>query len=553
HKVGIIHRDIKPQNIVIMNDGTAKITDFGIARAISSTTQNITVVGTIHYISPEQANNTPVDFRSDIYSLGCAMYEMITGKVPFEGDTPVNIILSHLRTTLPKPSIDNDTIYTSLEKVIMKCTRIIQRERYQTAAALIEDLNKVLEDKEGTFIKENVYDDTEGKTVIISDDQMKLIKNLSAKYTNASTNQNIVLSKGQKEFNEKYISKSIWDIKGIKVLLAGLVVLVIAIVALVISFNNKKSVTYINVATKSDTSKIISRSIIGLDVEVANFLLKDYNMVVEVEGEEYNDEIDNGKIIQVNEVEEDGINHIKVILSKGPLVLDFTDVEKLNNTRFTDMAKMLDDRHIAYTTVDNYDSRVEKGYIIGCNKKRSDEKGELIFTISKGLSGDMRIMPDLTRKTLEEASVLLENNDLVLGKVGKKPDTVIPENYILLQSVQKGKEVERGAIIDVTLSSGLSGEYIEVTDSGKYVGSGPAIKENGENSLVLYVRLKLNTSKGIIYKELMQPAKYKVGTSVHIVFDYIEGEPGVKGGDVQVVDCINDEVLAYYNILFREV
>ena len=161
HKKGIIHRDIKPQNIVINDKGIAKITDFGIARAITSTTKNISVIGTVHYISPEQVRNTKVDFRSDIYSFGCTMYEMITGEVPFEGEAPLDIIISHIRNNLQAPHLKNSEVYKSLEKIILKATRMIPRERYQNMEDMISDLEKAIEDKEGTFILESNYDEDE--------------------------------------------------------------------------------------------------------------------------------------------------------------------------------------------------------------------------------------------------------------------------------------------------------------------------------------------------------------------------------------------------------
>ena len=122
HENGIVHRDIKPQNIIISMDGTVKVADFGIARAASSHTMSATAVGSVHYISPEQARGGYCDARSDIYSFGVTMYEMVTGKVPFEGDNTVTVALAHLETPIEPPSAVNPAVPVSLEKIILKCT-----------------------------------------------------------------------------------------------------------------------------------------------------------------------------------------------------------------------------------------------------------------------------------------------------------------------------------------------------------------------------------------------------------------------------------------------
>lgn len=562
HKEGIIHRDIKPQNIVVKESGDCRITDFGIARAISSTTQNVSVVGTVHYISPEQASNNPIDFRSDIYSLGCTMYEMITGIVPFPGDAPVNIIVSHIRNSIKRPSLDNPEIYKSLEKIIMKATKIVPRERYQDADELINDLKLALNDKEGSFIKEDVYDDTEGKTIIITDDQMNFIKNVSLKYTNANTNCiSEEEEKSHSEFNRQYIDKGILGTTSGKIMMAALGVLIVVIIFIGLGFlhlmKDRK-----NISTESFATHIRDNQIIGLDVEVANILLKDYGMVVTVDSEDFFDNVERGKIASIV-ADKTTSNNISVVLSKGPEVLDFTDIDKLNDTRFTEMVPLLEERHIPYSTVDSFDSHIDKGYIIGCNKKYSSDKGDLVFTISKGLGEDMQIMPDLYNKSIVDAKFLLESNNLVLGVVGKRPDPTVREFYIVEQSIPKGREVAIGTVIDVIESSGLNGENVAISGKGKFIGSlntsyvvahgnGGYLDKNGEKNIIIAVRLKQTTKEGIKYTELMQPKMYKEGTSISLSFDKIEGEIGLRGGDVQVVDCYNDEVLANYNVIFKE-
>ena len=143
HEHHVIHRDIKPQNIIVSKSGNIKVTDFGIAKAATSTTMSTTGIGSVHYISPEQARGGYSDERSDIYSLGITMYEMVTGRVPFEGDTNVAIALMHIQNDMIPPRELYPDIYPSFEKIIMKATQKKPERRYLTAAALIADLNRV--------------------------------------------------------------------------------------------------------------------------------------------------------------------------------------------------------------------------------------------------------------------------------------------------------------------------------------------------------------------------------------------------------------------------
>ena len=146
HKNQIVHRDIKPHNILITNTGVAKLADFGIAKAVSASTiigGNNKVMGSVHYFSPEQARGAYVDERSDIYSLGIVLYEMLTGKVPFDGDNPISIALMHINDPMPPVSAEVPGIPPQLEKIIMKATDKYQTNRYRTADEMIEDLDNI--------------------------------------------------------------------------------------------------------------------------------------------------------------------------------------------------------------------------------------------------------------------------------------------------------------------------------------------------------------------------------------------------------------------------
>ncbi len=175
HNKNIIHRDIKPQNIIISTDGKVKVTDFGIAKATSSNTISSDVMGSVHYASPEQARNGFVDGRSDIYSLGIVMFEMVTGRVPFDGDTTVAVALQHLQEEIARPSIYAPDLPISFEKIILKCTQKTPERRYQTIEELLTDIRRSLAHPDEDFVTIAPLVDG-GKTKVISPEELDKIK-----------------------------------------------------------------------------------------------------------------------------------------------------------------------------------------------------------------------------------------------------------------------------------------------------------------------------------------------------------------------------------------
>lgn len=560
HKKGIIHRDIKPQNIVIDNKKIVKITDFGIARAITSTTKNISVIGTVHYISPEQVRNTKVDFRSDIYSFGCTMYEMITGTVPFEGDTPLEIIVSHLRCNIENPRIKNKDIYKSLEKIILKATRMIPRERYQTIEEMICDLEKALVDKEGSFIKDSTYDDDEeGKTVVITDADMKVIKAVSEKFTNKTSYRSVdsELTPEQKKFIDRYIENGSFRQHRMtrRIVFASIIGIVFLIVIMLFIALDTRKPLFRNgmIASNSIAVDNIVRSLEGLNIELARNLTDEYGIKLNVIQEEYSDTIEHGKIIRIVSSDIDNKKTIDVIVSKGSEVIDFTDVESLQNTSWRDMMILLNERKLKYVVSEIYNNDIPRGYIIGVNKNNSSEEGALVFTVSQGASASVRVMPNLVKKSISEARDLLEANELLLGSISFVRDNNIPENYVITQSIEAGREINSGSSVDLFLSCGPNGtEYVansnvkwhgELSQSYRVGKTNTPEGTSSNDKVILQVRLMQETNQGIVYTELLEPEEYKVGTILPLMFKNINGEENVQTGQVQVVDVVNDTVV----------
>ena len=176
HNNHIIHRDIKPQNVIISREGKVKVTDFGIARAASANTINSNAMGSVHYISPEQARGGYIDDKSDIYSLGISLYEMLTGKVPFEGDSTVTIALQHINEELPSPKLEVPDLPISVEKIIEKCTQKKSERRYLKVAELIADLKKSLITPNENFVVLAPVAVNNGATIMMTDEEVQNIR-----------------------------------------------------------------------------------------------------------------------------------------------------------------------------------------------------------------------------------------------------------------------------------------------------------------------------------------------------------------------------------------
>lgn len=180
HKHNIVHRDIKPQNIIISKEGKVKVTDFGIARAASSNTINSSVMGSVHYISPEQARGGYSDEKSDIYSFGITLYEMLTGKVPFEGDTTVAIALQHIQDEIVSPRQYVPEIPVSVEKIVLKCTQKRTERRYQNMTDLIADLKRSLVTPDEDFVTIGAPLASDAPTKLITPDEVNEIAEKSS-------------------------------------------------------------------------------------------------------------------------------------------------------------------------------------------------------------------------------------------------------------------------------------------------------------------------------------------------------------------------------------
>lgn len=470
HNSGIIHRDIKPENILITKDGIAKVTDFGIARATTSNTVTIDNMGSVHYFSPEQAKGGFIDSKTDIYSLGIVMFEMVTGKLPFDGEGVVQLAMKHINEPLPNMKEINPNVSESVEKIILKATNKSIVNRYRTAESLINDLKKALSDESGNFVTEEDFADS--PTVIITPEEIEMINKLSnIKYDDCYESYD---ESYENDYYEDDYYEDEFDKKG------NAKMKKIYNQSISEDFNQKrekdldKKITIFAILTGLSIVIIISAFLIfwiisGKKSEVPNFVGKTYEQAVEIAkqkeiyirnvAEEYSDTILEGQIISQN-VEKGQIiqkgETIDVVISLGTGKFELKDFVGLD---ISEVYRIIENEKINLNFTEEYinDKTVERGKVIrqvpsgGSTVKMEDK---VTLYVSKGKEDSFVIVPRLKNLSLDEAKQALNSVGLKLGNVSESESNTVEKDKIISQSSKQGSQLEEGAMVDIVISTG---------------------------------------------------------------------------------------------------
>lgn len=459
HSKGIIHRDIKPQNIIISTEGKVKVTDFGIARAASSNTISSDVMGSVHYSSPEQARNGFVDGKSDIYSLGIVMYEMVTGRVPFDGDTTVAVAIQHLQEEIVPPSAYAPNLPISMEKIILKCTQKNPDRRYESMTALLTDLRKALVSPNEDFVV-MVPATNQDKTRIIGEDDLKQIKEeADSLYLKADQAVHARAEEMNRYDEDKDDEEDVDDDelddeddgdlnpkmeKAITIMgiVAAVVIVIIIIVIVVNLFGGIKS------KKQSDTET--SRT------ETTQTEAEKKGLKLENKGEVSSDDYDEGEIANQDpesgkEVEEGTTIGVVISNGKGSVA-----VPNVTGDSEDDAVSALEKEGFKPNKTYAYDDSVEEGKVISQTPSAGDKAktGDTItIVISQG--AEAVTVPDVktTYKSEEQARALLADFNVTVKTAYS--DT-LPEGIVMDQSIDPGKQVEKGSDITITVSMGPS-------------------------------------------------------------------------------------------------
>ena len=494
HNCHIIHRDIKPQNIIISKDGKVKVTDFGIARATTSTaTQAVTttVMGSVHYTSPEQARGGIVDEKSDIYSAGITMYEMITGHVPFDGDSTVTVALKHLNEVIKSPAEEVPDIPYSLECIIMKCTQKLPNKRYMSCEELLQDLKHSLVDPDGDFVVLDgvtkrmpaASQDTGRTTVVMSQDELNRMKNrqnydddydddyeddYDDDYDDYDDRRR---SRYDDDYEDDYddrrkdryddrrkkneVNKDTKKIMKILMVVAGVVIalLIMFLVGNAVGvFKGGKGTT----TQQTDSEMVKVPDVTGKTYEEAQKELNKYDLGIH-KSTAPSDTVAKGKIISQDPADGKKVKKhttVNVVISSGEEA-KMTTIPSVVGLAEADAEKALQAKNLVVKKGDPvYSDDVEQGEVVSVSPSEGAEVKEgttVTLVISKG--NQPATVPKLTGKSQSDAEAALSQAGLSGNATEDYSDTV-EEGVIISQDTDAGKEVSKGTTIGYVVSKG---------------------------------------------------------------------------------------------------
>ena len=434
HKNNIIHRDIKPHNIMITEDGVAKVTDFGIAKAVSNSTITAfgTTLGSVHYFSPEHARGGYTDSKSDLYSLGVVMYEMVTGKVPFDADTPVSIALKHMQEEPVPPIKVNKEIPFAVNQIILKAMKKDPNERYQNASEMIKDLNIALKRPEGGFVEERNFEDSFTRripTVNVSDNRNGNIK-----------------SDNEEEKPKGKIATFFYNHPKTKVASIIALFVLIFVATLVITL------TVINSSSPRDVQ---IPNVVNLTQEEAKQRIEQLKLKFAYK-EEYSADVEAGHVISqdpqyINNYSVKEGSTVTVVISKG---MEQTKVPKVIGMEYSKAESALNEAGLEVEKVEETSQKVEAGYVISQEIDANTEvqKGTKIkIHVSTGTGIKKVTVTSVIGKSSEEAKKILTDLKLEVNVV-EDEDTSKSDGVVLKQSVDPGTSVEEGSAITITVN-----------------------------------------------------------------------------------------------------
>ena len=442
HSRGIIHQDIKPQNVIILRDGSAKLTDFGIASF--ATTQETRVVqeaiGSVHYISPEQAKGSKIDYRADIYSLGVVMYEMLTGRLPFEGETALQVVMQHLNAVPPAPSEVQPDVPKGMDAIVMHAMCANIGLRYASAEALLADLDRLKSDANARF-DYTAPADTAGETQVLDRSVQQ-----AARRTPVSPARDRAPEPEPEGFFERLAERP--------GLAAGIAVAVFAVIAVcvvgILLFTGSGG------EQRMSVPPLVGRDIeeIMADAEVTQ------NFTIREAGERVESSRPVGEVLE--QTPGTGENVVKgtvitlTVSAGGDNVKDTYKIVDFKGRTLEYVQAAISEENIALKTIEEASDTVEKGQVTRTEPAAGQELargGTLTVYLSKGKEQKDVPVPDLYGMTQNAAQKALEDSRLTLGSVDPvASDAAV--GTVIWQSAEKGSNVREGTAVNIQISSG---------------------------------------------------------------------------------------------------
>lgn len=451
HLKGIVHRDIKAQNIMITRDDRVKVTDFGIARMVDNTTATITsaVMGSVHYFSPEQARGGKVDRRSDIYSLGIVLFEMLTGTLPFDAENPISVALMHVQNKMPMPSAINPTISKSIDDLVAKMTEKSVNKRYDNVNEVIRDIKDILL---GRVPGRNT---TTRSTTPLNKRQVENAQRASAANLNDKNIQGP--SKGPKKNKS-----AVGTILGV---LAAIVLVVSGAFMLPRLFNRDNNI--------DEQAKIVVPNYVNQDINEAKIKAEIDSLALNVVDVKTEEDKDNNVILEQKTepgTEVDKGSTIDVVINKKT---EKVTVPTLKGKTEEEAQRIIKEFNLVVGKITRInDKNVPENEVIDQvpSEKEEVEPGTKVYlTVSKGKGEEMALVPNLQGQTVDGAKALLEEVGLELGTIGEDYSNKVHEGEVISQSYQSGVFVSKGTKIDIKINKAKDNDEDDDNDDNNLV------------------------------------------------------------------------------------
>lgn len=498
HEKGIIHRDIKPQNIMMLEDGTIKVADFGIARMANSETRTMTdkAIGSVHYISPEQASGSRTDEKSDIYSLGVMLYEMLTGKLPFESDNAVSVAIMQMQTKPRKPRELNPDIPEGLEDITLRAMQKEPSSRYVSASAMLADINAFKQNPSIHFAYKYFVDDSPTK-------YYDAVQKVKGEPETEKQPEAAPAKKAEQKKNKSYIS-----------LLSKIAIGFIAALAVIL---------------------IILMYVFGIiphgstpDVKVPNFVGQQYDAMTQQYGKTFqivksNTQYDNtapsGQILSQTPAANTSVKKnakISVVVSLGPKQVTVPDV---TNQTQSDAVAQLTANELQYAVKNINDDNVAKGSVVKTDPAAGTPVNagtSVTLYVSSGPAVTYVTVPDVSGMTQDSAKSALENAGLKLGSVTTQSSKSVASGSVISQDQKAKSQVPQNTVVNLVVSSGVAQSAVPNLVGMTTDGASNALKAQGlslGNTTKVYSDQPSGT---IVSQSVSSGSSVNAGTSVDV-------------------------------------
>ena len=466
HNNHIIHRDIKPQNIIISKEGKVKVTDFGIAKAATSNTVTSNVMGSVHYTSPEQARGGYSDEKSDVYSLGITLFEMLTGRVPFDGETTVAIAIKHIQEPMPSPRDYISEIPVSVEQIVLKCCQKTVDRRYQSMGELIEDLKQALLNPDEDFVR-IINPDDMGATRMINvngwtnePDEHPIHTTGSLKLRTDRIPEEVLEEEEEEKEQENRVEKIT---TAVMIVIGVLIVcMIIFLVSKILGFFGASepndfqdsAVTTESLIETGTISQVEMISVVGEKEEKVVPILRAKGLIVEIMEEE-SMEYDSGIVLRSDVA-------AGTILKEGDTVIltistgaGAIQIEDVTGYSYEEAKTILTQQGFLVNKSESYSDSVAKGNVISQNPEggRSVTKGTAVALVVS-LGEDKVRVPHVIGMTLDMAKNELEAAGIRVGDVEEVYDSSEAAGRVCYQSYPVGSYIEKNVSVDLQISKG---------------------------------------------------------------------------------------------------